>query len=1327
MKNSVLKRVLGTALAGFMAVTSVPFAAKELTADAAKTLTTSPQHTQETGWYNDYHHEIWQADTPNSSTMILNDDDGGFSTTWKCGPNNSKGNFLARRGLFYGLDNPHTWQDYGGFTCDFDCSWSAGNTGNSRICIYGWTQNPLVEYYIIEDWKNWCPSKNDYGASYKGTAEIDGSTYDIFTEPRDSYTIEGNKPFTQYFSVRRDTRTSGTISIGEHFKAWEGFGMKMGNFYEVAFNIEGWESDGQGSVKCTIKEGSNPEPQKEVEPDENGDYIKNTFEDGAGDFKGRGDASVKNDSDNYYSGSKSLFVSGRTDNWNGAEMSLSSSTFKPGNTYSFSTGVLQNSGSSVDMKFTLQYTSGGEEKYMEVASATAASGEWTKLENKEFTIPTGASSMKLYVEAPESLTDFYIDDVYLSKEGKASAVVNGGGTVKGGKQTPGSSTTTTTVTTNKITNIVNGSGIAAHQNNDYSYDANGTGFKDYMGKYFRLGTCVNAWNIQKQDVQSFIKKNFNSITCENEMKPSDICVQSQSSGDNIAISLQKADPILKFCEQNGIGLRGHTFVWYSQTPEWIFKENMQSNSGGFVSPERMNKRLESMIKNTFDALKTNYPNLKIYSYDVCNELFKNDGGGFRGDGSESSNWWTVYHNDSFVINAFKYARQYAPAGCKLYMNDYNEYFVAKREDLYNMAKKILAEGDYIDGIGMQSHMHYDDFGGTGSATKSTNSKFGTYADAIDLFNSLGLDVQITELDVTNCANQKGADLYVDIFKVAMERGLNISSLTLWGHCDSASWRNDYQDGGKPLPFDANCQPKSFYNDIIALSGKITPGPIDVTTTTTTTTVTTTTTTIVTLPEPDLYGDANCDNEVNMADAVFIMQSINNPDKYKLTANGENNADVFNRGDGITNKDALSIQKYKLGIISSLPESVGTAQKKTDVTTTTVTTAKPTTTTTTVTAAPANYFTSKFDTTGNWLGRGDASVSIDKDSYYSEGGSLKVTGRSKNWNGASITLDSSFKAGSTYSFSAAVLQKVSDSDDFKISLQYNDASGTQSFDTIAEASAKKNTWTKIENTEYTLPAGATDMIVYVETADSTISFNVDDFAIQEKGKASAVVTGQGTVTEETFNIDPSKPMIAISFDDGCSPANNKRIVDALTEQGFHATFFYVSNWSQGAENQAEIKYAYSKGMEIANHTVSHPYLGQKSASEIRQEADGCHNYLKSVLGVEPSKLLRLPYLDQGGAVKSTLTDYGLVTDAIDTEDYKDQTTTAQIVQKIKNAMADGSGNGAVVLCHETYSKTAAAIEELAPYIKAQGWQIVTITEMFEAKGKAIPYGQIITRV
>ena len=79
-----------------------------------------------------------------------------------------------------------------------------------------------------------------------------------------------------------------------------------------------------------------------------------------------------------------------------------------------------------------------------------------------------------------------------------------------------------------------------------------------------------------------------------------------------------------------------------------------------------------------------------------------------------------------------------------------------------------------------------------------------------------------------------------------------------------------------------------------------------------------------------YGDANCDGEIDMSDAVLIMQSLSNPDKYGLggtsetaiTEKGLKNADVSGNGDGITNNDALAIQKYKLNLISSLPETQG---------------------------------------------------------------------------------------------------------------------------------------------------------------------------------------------------------------------------------------------------------------------------------------------------------------------------------------------------------------------------------------------------------------------
>ena len=99
-----------------------------------------------------------------------------------------------------------------------------------------------------------------------------------------------------------------------------------------------------------------------------------------------------------------------------------------------------------------------------------------------------------------------------------------------------------------------------------------------------------------------------------------------------------------------------------------------------------------------------------------------------------------------------------------------------------------------------------------------------------------------------------------------------------------------------------------------------------TTTATSTTTTTTTTSGPTVNENINWGDANCDGEVNMADAVLVMQAISNPDKYGegkaegISSEGAINADVFNTGDGITNNDALSIQKFKLGLISKLPEA-----------------------------------------------------------------------------------------------------------------------------------------------------------------------------------------------------------------------------------------------------------------------------------------------------------------------------------------------------------------------------------------------------------------------
>ena len=201
---------------------------------------------------------------------------------------------------------------------------------------------------------------------------------------------------------------------------------------------------------------------------------------------------------------------------------------------------------------------------------------------------------------------------------------------------------------------------------------------------------------------------------------------------------------------------------------------------------------------------------------------------------------------------------------------------------------------------MQSHMHYCDFGKTGSATLSTDPQFGTYADAIDKFNSLGLDVQITELDVTTCSKEEGANLFVDIFKVSAERSLGISSVSLWGHCDGASWRQSYKEadgtqGGNPLPFDRNCNPKSFYQSITALRDTVTVFEPQA-------------------EEPYQLGDVNEDGALNAVDMTLVKRAILAGGNGFPDARTQKIADVTQDG-AVTVSDILWYVKYLTGEVN----------------------------------------------------------------------------------------------------------------------------------------------------------------------------------------------------------------------------------------------------------------------------------------------------------------------------------------------------------------------------------------------------------------------------
>lgn len=194
-----------------------------------------------TGTQDGYNYELWKD--YGTTSMTLNSG-GTFSCQWS-----NIGNALFRKGIKF--DCTKTYQQIGNIAVEYGCNYQP--SGNSYLCVYGWTNNPLVEYYIVDSWGSWRPP----GASSKGTITVDGGTYDVYETTRvNQPSIEGTATFKQYWSVRTSKRTSGTISVTEHFKAWERMGMSMGKLYETALTVEGYQSSGSANVyKNTISVG----------------------------------------------------------------------------------------------------------------------------------------------------------------------------------------------------------------------------------------------------------------------------------------------------------------------------------------------------------------------------------------------------------------------------------------------------------------------------------------------------------------------------------------------------------------------------------------------------------------------------------------------------------------------------------------------------------------------------------------------------------------------------------------------------------------------------------------------------------------------------------------------------------------------------------------------------------------------------------------------------------------------------------------------------------------------------------------------------------------
>ncbi len=286
------------------------------------------------------------------------------------------------------------------------------------------------------------------------------------------------------------------------------------------------------------------------------------------------------------------------------------------------------------------------------------------------------------------------------------------------------------------------------------------------GRYF--GTAVAAGKLGNSTYATILDREFNMITPENEMKWDTI---EPSRGN---FNFGPADQIVSHAQAHGQRMRGHTTVWHQQLPGWV-SSITDANT------------LRSVMNNHITTEMTHFKG-KIYAWDVVNEAFA--------DGStqhRSSVFQNVLGN-GFIEEAFRTARSADPAA-KLCYNDYNieDWNAAKTQGVYAMVKDFKARGVPIDCVGLQSH-----FGSGGPP-----SNFGT---TLNNFAALGVDVQLTELDIA----QASSNAYSNTVKACMNVS-RCAGITVWGIRDSDSWRT----GENPLLFDNNGNKKAAYDAVLS--------------------------------------------------------------------------------------------------------------------------------------------------------------------------------------------------------------------------------------------------------------------------------------------------------------------------------------------------------------------------------------------------------------------------------------------------------------------------------------------------------------------------------
>ena len=343
--------------------------------------------------------------------------------------------------------------------------------------------------------------------------------------------------------------------------------------------------------------------------------------------------------------------------------------------------------------------------------------------------------------------------------------------------------------------------------------------RDAYADDFLIGVALNTSMVTGDNPRAaeIVAREFSALTAENDMK------WARINPEPGRYDFRMADAYVAFAEKHKMAVIGHTLVWHSQTPRWVFQDDSQQPASRELLLQRMREHIHTVASRYRGRVK---------GWDVVNEAVS-DGPADR-EILRSSPWRRII-GDDFIDHAFRFAREADPKA-ELYYNDYGLFHREKRERTLRMLRGLIERGVPIDGVGSQGHYGIE---------KPTAAEVDQ---EIKDFAALGLKVMITELDVDVLPSRgdvgvadiarreeydaalnpyvnglpedqqkRLADRYAELFRVFLQNRPHVTRVTFWGLDDGQTWLNNFPVRGRtnhPLLFDRLLNPKPAYRAVL---------------------------------------------------------------------------------------------------------------------------------------------------------------------------------------------------------------------------------------------------------------------------------------------------------------------------------------------------------------------------------------------------------------------------------------------------------------------------------------------------------------------------------